>query len=92
MTDPVVTASEVADVLVGDDGSVVLVESAGQHQVLRLSVLGQAVREIAVSGVPLSRLTDELVARFGSAGPDPAAEVQALVAQLASAGLVRVDG
>ncbi|NUR80525.1 MAG: hypothetical protein HOQ21_08790 [Dermatophilaceae bacterium] len=92
MTDPVVTATEVADALVGDDGAVVLVVSGGQHQVLRLSLLGQAIREIAATGVPMSRLTDELVGRFGGAGADPAADVVALVKQLESAGLVRVDG
>lgn len=92
MSERVVTATAVADVLVGDDGAVVLVESRGQHQVLRLSALAQAVREIAESGVSLSRLTDELVDRFGSGGGEPAQEVEALVAELASAGLVRVDG
>jgi hypothetical protein len=91
MSDPVVTATSVADVLVGSDGAVVLVESGGAHQVVRLSSMGQAVRELAASGVPLSRLTEGLVGRFGAVGADPSTAVAAMVAQLESAGLVRVD-
>lgn len=92
MKDVTVTATAVVDQLVADDGAVVLVDAGGQHRVLRLSAMGQAVREFALSGVPLSRLTDELVERFGAAGDNPADAVATLVRELESAGLVRVDG
>ena len=91
MTEPVVRAIAVADALVGDGGAVVLVESSSGHQVVRISPMGQAVREMAAVGVPMSRLTKELVGRFGAADGDAATAVEALVAELVSAGLVRVD-
>ena len=92
MKDVTVTSTAVVDELVADDGAVVLVDNGGQHRVLRLSVMGQVVREIARPGVSLGRLTDELVDRFGAAGENPADAVATLVRDLESAGLVRVDG
>jgi hypothetical protein len=89
-----VWAVEVLDELVGDDGSVVLVAVPGGHRVVRLSTLGQAVRELATGGVPFEKLVAGLVDRFGSPpGPDDAVEtVRAAVDSRESEGVVRVVG
>ena len=91
MTEPVVTTSAVVDDLVTEDGAVVLVDSARGPQVLRLSPLAQAVREIAQGGVPLTLLTHDLFERFGAPPDGQSDAVLAVVEQLASAGVVTVE-
>jgi hypothetical protein len=64
----IVRTCQVVDELVTDDGAVVLLEAGAGHRVVRLSVLGQLIRELAVDGIPMDRLAAELEARLGPAG------------------------
>ena len=91
MTGPMVTTCPVVDALVNGDGAVVLTDSTRGHQVLRVSPLAQAVREIAEGGVPLSNLAAELILRFGPPADDVSSAVLTLVEQLSSVGLVSID-
>jgi hypothetical protein len=93
MTDPVVRTRPVVDELVGDDGAVVLVLSDDAHRVVRISVLGQTIRELAADGIVSSLLERALVDRFGTPGtPDVQALVRAAIDALAAEGLVAVEG
>lgn len=89
MTGPTVRASAVLDELVSDEGSILLVgsDTAG-HRVLRITTLGQAIRELSTQGIALPVLVRELVEIFGSPSGDPEeatrlveAAVDALVAE-----------
>ena len=91
MSGPVVSSAPVLDELVGEDGAVVLVAHGSGHRVVRLSVLGQMIRELAADGIPLSTLGAVLVERLGSpAGPDVEGAVRVAVEALAAEGLVAV--
>ena len=93
MTDPVVRTRPVVDELVGDDGAVVLVLADDAHRVVRISVLGQTIRELAADGIVSSLLERALVDRFGTPDtPDVQALVRAAIDALATEGLVAVEG
>jgi hypothetical protein len=89
MTVSIVHSVPVLDELVGDEGSLLLVgdETAG-HRVLRVTALGQEIREQAKHGIAFPHLVDELITVFGPPSEDPAEAtrlvkqaVEALVAQ-----------
>lgn len=84
----IITALAVVDELASDDGVLVLVETRGAHRVVRLSVLGQAIRELAADGITLGSLIAGLEARFGPAGEESTQIVTRAVAALESDGLV----
>jgi hypothetical protein len=93
VTHVVVRSAPVLDELVGDDGAVVLMVHETSHRVVRLSVLGQTIRELAADGISSRVLERALVERLGT--PDTAdvqALVKAAVDDLAAEGLVTVDG
>ena len=67
----IVRTCEVVDELVTDDGAVVLVRTQSGHRVVRLSLLGQLIRELAAAGIAMDRLVHELESHLGrSDGPD----------------------
>lgn len=84
----IITALAVVDDLVSEDGALVLVEAGGAHRVVRLSVLGQAIRELAAEGVTLGSLVAGLEDRFGPAGEESTQIVTRAVAALEADGLV----
>lgn len=57
--------SPVLDELRDEDGAVVLQEKDGGHRVVRLSPLGQLIRELATEGISIEALVRELEARLG---------------------------
>jgi len=80
---------DVVDELSSDDGAVVLVGSSGNHRVVRLSVLGQLIRELASEGISIDSLVLELEAMLGPAGDGESARlVVDAVAALEADGLV----
>lgn len=91
MSTELVRANPVVDELVTDEGSVVLVSTPSGHRVVRLSLLGQLIREVAVSAIPLDRLASELESWIGSPpGGDGLGLVRRAVADLERDGLVTV--
>ena len=93
MTDPVVRTRPVVDELVGDDGAVVLVLREDAHRVVRISVLGQLIRELAADGITLNDLESALVEHLGTPEDlNVPALVGAAVDALADEGLLVVDG
>jgi hypothetical protein len=91
MSGPVVSSAPVLDELVGEDGAVVLVSHGSGHRVVRLSVLGRMIRELAADGIPLSTLGAVLVERLGSPPtPNDQDAVRVAVEALAAEGLVVV--
>ena len=84
----IITALAVVDELASEDGALALVESRGAHRVVRLSALGQAIRELAADGVTLGSLIAGLEARFGPAGDESMQIVTRAVAALEADGLV----
>jgi hypothetical protein len=91
--DVVVRSAPVLDQLVGDDGAVVLRVHETTHRVVRLSVLGQTIRELAAHGILSSVLERALVERLGTPDtPDVQALVRAAIEALAAEGLVTVEG
>ncbi|MGO4363016.1 PqqD family protein [Terrabacter sp. 2TAF16] len=89
-----VWAVEALDELIGEDGSVVLIPVNGAYRVVRLSTLGQAVRELTAGGTSIEQLASGLVARFGTPPEraDSRDAVRAVLASLESEGVVRLDG
>ena len=80
---------EVVDELVTEDGAVVLVETATGHHVVRLSVLGQLIRELAAQDITIERLVQELESRLGpSTAGDAGLLVATAVAAMQSDGLL----
>jgi hypothetical protein len=61
----VIRTCEVLDELVAEDGAVVLVEAATGDRVVRISVFGQLIRELAAEGITIDCLVQELEARLG---------------------------
>lgn len=88
----IVRTCTVVDELVSDDGAVVLIEAEGEHRVLRLSVLGQLIRELASEGITIDRLVRELETRLGALDGDEAWSLTTTaVAALEAEGAVSVQ-
>lgn len=89
----VLRALPVVDELVTEEGAVVLVRTSLSHKVVRLSVLGQLIREIAADGITPTRLVAELSRRLGPppSGEDVAELVAAATADLERDGLVALQ-
>jgi hypothetical protein len=83
----------VQDELVTDEGSVVLLRARGGHRVIRLSVLGQLIRELAAEAISVELLARELESLIGSAPGGSAVELaMRAVEALERDGLVEVSG
>lgn len=78
----IVRAQPVLDELSDEDGALVLVETGGVHRVVRLSALGQLIRDLAKSGISVGKLASELEAILG---PAEDGESGRLVAQAVTA-------
>lgn len=88
----IVRTCDVVDELATDEGSVVLVGVPGSHHLVRLSVLGQLIRELAVEGIPMDTLVAELEAQLGPAAQgDSTRLVTEAVAALEADGLVSLS-
>ena len=88
----IVRTCAVVDELVSDDGAVVLIAAASEHRVVRLSVLGQLIRELAGEGVTMDRLVQELETRLGALEDGEARRLTAkAVAALEADGVVSVQ-
>lgn len=91
MSTEVVHANPVVDELVTDEGSVVLISTPSGHRVVRLSLLGQLIRELTGSAIQVDRLATELESRVGSPpGGDALELVRRAVGDLERDGLVAV--
>lgn len=92
MTAAWVLTAPVLDELVEADGAVVLLgDDVTGHRVLRITVLGQQIREMAAAGISLPALVQALIERLGPPGDDDgdaAALVEAAAESLASEGIV----
>jgi hypothetical protein len=87
-----VRACPVEDELVTDEGSVVLLRARGSHRVVRLSMLGQLIRELAVEAISVEVLARELESRIGSPPGGSAVELALRAVQaLERDGLVAVS-
>lgn len=79
----------VLDELVDEDGAVVLQQDGSGHRVIRLSPLGQLIRELAVEGISLDVLVPALEARLGPPTQGNARDVTAqAVAAMEADGLL----
>lgn len=88
----VIRTTPVVDELVTEDGAVVLLVAPGGYRVVRLSVLGQLIRELAAGGISMDHLVEELEARLGpSTDGDATTLVASAVVSLGADGLVSVD-
>jgi hypothetical protein len=88
-----VHTSPVVDELVTDEGSVVLISTPNGHRVVRLSLLGQLIRELAVGGIAIEDLRRELEAQLGAPRRgDTLALVRGAVEVLRSDGIVTTQG
>jgi hypothetical protein len=88
----IVRTCTVIDELVSDDGAVVLIAAEGDHRVVRLSALGQLIRELAAEGITMDQLVEELEARLGALDGDEAWGLTATaVAALEEDGVVSVQ-
>lgn len=83
----VLRTCQVVDELVTDEGAVVLLEAGAGHRVVRLSVLGQLIRELAAEGIPMDRLVRELEAQLG-----PAGDLDAWLLTVKSVAAMEADG
>ena len=91
MTDALVHATPLVDVLEVDDGAVVLVESEDRARVVKVSAIAQSILAIAQGGATLTSIAVELSARFGVPSDGSIDDaVRALVDELAGQGLVQV--
>ena len=72
MNSPVVHTAVVLDELVSDDGALLLVgDDVTGHRVLRITILGQEIRDLASDGIALPTLVDELLEIFEAPSDDP---------------------
>lgn len=92
MTAVWVLTAPVLDELVEADGAVVLLgDDDTGHRVLRITVLGQQIREVAADGIWLPALVQALIERLGPPGDDDGnavALVEAAAESLADEGIV----
>ena len=89
MSEQIVRTCQVVDELATEDGAVVLLAASAGHQLVRLSVLGQVIRELAAEGITAERLAQEVELRIGPPPQGDVAElVAAAVAELERDGLV----
>lgn len=85
----IVRTRGVLDELISEDGAVVLVGSTESHRVVRLSVLGQLIRELAIEGISIDSLVGELEVILGPPGEGESTRLVAeAVAALEADGLV----
>ena len=92
MSEQRVRTCQVVDELTAEDGAVVLLAGAAGHLLVRLSVLGQVIRELAADGITTSRLAEEVELRIGPPPQGDVAElVAAAVAELERDGLVTIE-
>jgi hypothetical protein len=85
----IIRTADVVDELETDEGAVVLVETPQGHNLVRLSVLGQLIRELAAEGISMDSLVDELELRLGPAEQGESRQlVVEAVAALQADGLV----
>lgn len=92
MTDDVVRATPLVDLLELDDGAVILLESGERSRVLKVSAIARTILALTQAGATLRSIGVELSARFGAPGDQTVDEaVGALVAELARQGLVEID-
>jgi hypothetical protein len=92
MAGDLVRACPVVDELISDDGAVVLLARAEGHRVVRLSVLGQLIRELAADSITIEHLAEELVLLAGSPPQGDVVQlVAAAVRDLKSDGLVSIE-
>ena len=92
MTDYVVRATPLVDLLEVDDGAVVLLESGDRARVLKVTAIARTILSLTQGGATLRSMGAELSARFGAPGDQTVDEaVSALVADLARQGLVEID-
>lgn len=92
MTDDVVRATPLVDLLEVDDGAVVLIEGGDGARVLKVSAVARTILSLTEGGATLRSIGVELSARFGTPGEQTVeAAVSALVEELASQGLVDVQ-
>lgn len=92
MTDDVVRATPLVDLLEVDDGAVVLIESGDSARVLKVSAVARTILALTRGGATLRSIGLELSARFGAPGEQTVDDaVSALVEELARQGLVEVQ-
>ena len=92
MTDDVVRATPLVDLLEVDDGAVVLIERGDGARVLKVSAVARTSLALTQGGATLRSIGVELSARFGAPGEQTVDDaVSALVEELARQGLVEVQ-
>lgn len=85
----IVRTCDVVDELVTDEGAVVLVKAPRGNHVVRLSLLGQLIRELAGEGISFDALVRKLEAELGPAQDGESRRLVAdAVAALEADGLV----